>query len=52
MNDAANEDICDVLGQLLADGPSAIELDTLRAFAADHAHHPSRLPQLLRELAA
>ena len=53
--DTANEDICAVLACLVSAETRCFDveaLDALDAFRLDHAHHPDRLPQLLRELAA
>ena len=50
--DTANEDICAVLACLVSAETRCFDVDALDAFRLDHAHHPDRLPQLLRELAA
>ena len=50
--DTANEDICAVLACLVSAETRSFDVEALDAFRLDHAHHPDRLPQLLRELAA
>ena len=57
----ANDDILAVLSCLVSQAPcvdaaacaaTSAGLESLDAFRLDHAHHPDRLPLLLRELAA
>lgn len=50
--EGSNEDICAVLATLVSPDTASFDVEALAAFRLDHAHHPERLPQLLRELEA